>query len=108
MIIVSDSGPIIHLSMIGRTGLIHDLFGEILIPGVVAHTTNIVEHPELVAMRLKNYASVVGRENVIAGTDCGFSQGWNSARVHPQIQWGQAGRPRGRCGAGQQGVVELS
>lgn len=61
--------------------------GKILIPGVIAHTTNIVEHPELVAMRLKNYASVVGRENVIGGTDCGFSQGWNSARVHPQIQW---------------------
>jgi 5-methyltetrahydropteroyltriglutamate--homocysteine methyltransferase len=61
--------------------------GKILIPGVIAHTTNVVEHPELVAMRLKNYASAVGRENVIGGTDCGFSQGWNSARVHPQIQW---------------------
>jgi 5-methyltetrahydropteroyltriglutamate--homocysteine methyltransferase len=61
--------------------------GKILIPGVIAHTTNVVEHPELVAMRLKNYASVVGRENVIGGTDCGFSQGWNAARVHPQIQW---------------------
>ena len=61
--------------------------GKILIPGVISHATNIVEHPELVAMRLKNYASIVGRENVIAGTDCGFSQGWNSARVHPQIQW---------------------
>ena len=61
--------------------------GKILIPGVIAHTTNVVEHPELVAMRLKNYASVVGKQNVIAGTDCGFSQGWNAARVHPQIQW---------------------
>ncbi|HEU0073822.1 MAG TPA: epoxyalkane--coenzyme M transferase, partial [Dehalococcoidia bacterium] len=61
--------------------------GKILIPGVIAHTTNVVEHPELVAMRLKNYASVVGRENVIGGSDCGFSQGWNAARVHPQIQW---------------------
>jgi 5-methyltetrahydropteroyltriglutamate--homocysteine methyltransferase len=61
--------------------------GKILIPGVISHVTNVVEHPELVAMRLKNYASVVGRENVIAGTDCGFSQGWNSARLHPQIQW---------------------
>ena len=61
--------------------------GKILIPGVIAHTTNIVEHPELVAMRLRNYASVVGKENVIAGTDCGFSQGWNAARVHPQVQW---------------------
>jgi len=61
--------------------------GKILIPGVIAHTTNVVEHPELVAMRLKNFASLVGRENVIGGSDCGFSQGWNSARVHPQIQW---------------------
>ncbi len=61
--------------------------GKILIPGVIAHTTNVVEHPELVAMRLKNYASVVGKENLIAGSDCGFSQGWNAARVHPQIQW---------------------
>lgn len=61
--------------------------GKLLIPGVIAHTTNVVEHSELVAMRLKNYASVVGRENVIAGSDCGFSQGWNAARVHPQIQW---------------------
>jgi 5-methyltetrahydropteroyltriglutamate--homocysteine methyltransferase len=61
--------------------------GRLLIPGVIAHTTNVVEHPELVAMRLKNYASVVGRENVIAGSDCGFSQGWNAARVHPQVQW---------------------
>jgi 5-methyltetrahydropteroyltriglutamate--homocysteine methyltransferase len=47
----------------------------------------VVEHPELVAMRLKNYASVVGKENLIAGSDCGFSQGWNAARVHPSIQW---------------------
>jgi 5-methyltetrahydropteroyltriglutamate--homocysteine methyltransferase len=61
--------------------------GKILIPGVIAHTTNVVEHPELVAMRLRNYASVAGKENVIGGTDCGFSQGWNAARVHPQIQW---------------------
>ena len=61
--------------------------GKLLIPGVISHATNIVEHPELVAMRLRNYAGAVGRENVIAGTDCGFSQGWNSARVHPQIQW---------------------
>jgi 5-methyltetrahydropteroyltriglutamate--homocysteine methyltransferase len=61
--------------------------GKILIPGIVSHQTNVVEHPELVAWRIKNYASVVGRENVIAGTDCGFSQGWNMIRVHPEIQW---------------------
>jgi len=61
--------------------------GKILIPGVVNHATNIVEHPELIALRLRNFAGLVGRENVIAGTDCGFSQSWNSARVHPEVQW---------------------
>lgn len=61
--------------------------GKILVPGVISHQTNVVEHPELVAMRIERYASVVGRENVIASTDCGFSQGWNMARVHPEVQW---------------------
>ena len=51
------------------------------------HQTNVVEHPELVAWRIKNFASVVGKENVIAGTDCGFSQCWNMIRVHPAVQW---------------------
>jgi 5-methyltetrahydropteroyltriglutamate--homocysteine methyltransferase len=61
--------------------------GKLLIPGIVSHQTNVVEHPELVAWRIENYASVVGRENVIAGTDCGFAQGWSMHRVHPEIQW---------------------
>ena len=61
--------------------------GKILIPGVVTHSTNIVEHPELVAWRLQNFARLVGRENVMAGTDCGFSQNWNLVRVHPSVQW---------------------
>ncbi|MEJ2760133.1 MAG: cobalamin-independent methionine synthase II family protein [Gammaproteobacteria bacterium] len=61
--------------------------GKLLIPGVVGHATNIVEHPELVALRLKNFAGLVGRENILAGTDCGFSQSWNSPRVHVQVQW---------------------
>jgi len=61
--------------------------GKILIPGVVSHQTNVVEHPELVAWRIKNFASVVGKENVIAGSDCGFSQFWDSIRVHPTVQW---------------------
>lgn len=65
--------------------------GKILVPGVISHQTNVVEHPELVAWRIRNYASVVGRENVIAGTDCGFSQGWNMARVHPEVQWAKLG-----------------
>jgi 5-methyltetrahydropteroyltriglutamate--homocysteine methyltransferase len=61
--------------------------GKILIPGLVAHSTNVVEHPELVSWRIQNFAKLVGRENVIAGTDCGFSQNWNVIRVHPSIQW---------------------
>jgi 5-methyltetrahydropteroyltriglutamate--homocysteine methyltransferase len=61
--------------------------GKILIPGVVTHSTNVVEHPELVAWRIKNFAALVGRENVIAGTDCGFSQSYNIVRVHPSVQW---------------------
>ncbi len=60
---------------------------KILIPGVVTHSTNIIEHPELVAERIARFARLVGRENVIAGTDCGFSQHWNLIRTHPSIQW---------------------
>lgn len=56
--------------------------GKILIPGVVTHSTDVVEHPELVAQRLQRYAALVGKENVIAGTDCGFG-----GRSHPQIAW---------------------
>ena len=65
--------------------------GKILIPGIVTHSTNVVEHPELVALRIKNFASVVGKENVIAGTDCGFAQSYNLARVHPSVQWAKLG-----------------
>jgi 5-methyltetrahydropteroyltriglutamate--homocysteine methyltransferase len=61
--------------------------GKILAPGVVSHGTNVVEHPELVAERLARFASVVGRENVIASTDCGFSQEQFNRRVHPSIMW---------------------
>jgi 5-methyltetrahydropteroyltriglutamate--homocysteine methyltransferase len=56
--------------------------GKILIPGVVSHASNVVEHPELVADRIVQYANLVGRENVIAGTDCGMGN-----RVHRQIGW---------------------
>ena len=61
--------------------------GKILIPGVVTHHTLSVEHPRLVADRLIRYANIVGRENVIAGTDCGFQQGQRIERVHPTIMW---------------------
>jgi 5-methyltetrahydropteroyltriglutamate--homocysteine methyltransferase len=61
--------------------------GKVLIPGVVTHSTNVVEHPELVAERITRLARVVGRERVIGGTDCGFAQGAFIRRVHPSIQW---------------------
>jgi 5-methyltetrahydropteroyltriglutamate--homocysteine methyltransferase len=56
--------------------------GKVLLPGVVSHATNVLEHPELVADRIVRFAQVVGRENVIASTDCGLG-----GRVHPQIAW---------------------
>jgi 5-methyltetrahydropteroyltriglutamate--homocysteine methyltransferase len=56
--------------------------GKLLIPGVVSHATNIVEHPELVADRIVRFAQLVGRENVIAGTDCGLG-----GRIHRQLAW---------------------
>jgi 5-methyltetrahydropteroyltriglutamate--homocysteine methyltransferase len=56
--------------------------GKMLVPGVISHATNVVEHPELVADRIVRYAGVVGRERVMAGTDCGLG-----LRLHPQIAW---------------------
>jgi 5-methyltetrahydropteroyltriglutamate--homocysteine methyltransferase len=56
--------------------------GKILVPGVITHSTDVVEHPELVAQRIVRYAKRVGRENVMAGADCGFG-----GRSHPQIAW---------------------
>jgi len=61
--------------------------GQVLIPGVISHATNIVEHPELVAERIVRLARIVGRENVIGGTDCGFAQSPFARRVHPSIMW---------------------
>jgi len=61
--------------------------GAILLPGVITHATNIVEHPELVCERIVRLARLVGRENVIASTDCGFAQVTYFQRVHPTVQW---------------------
>ena len=69
-----------HEWRVWQDGVLPD--GKLLIPGVVSHATNVVEHPRLVADRIVKYARVVGRENVIAGTDCGFG-----GRIHPQIAW---------------------
>jgi 5-methyltetrahydropteroyltriglutamate--homocysteine methyltransferase len=55
---------------------------KIIIPGVVTHSTDLIEHPELVSQRIQRFANLVGRENVMAGTDCGFG-----GRSHPQIAW---------------------
>jgi 5-methyltetrahydropteroyltriglutamate--homocysteine methyltransferase len=60
---------------------------KILVPGVISHATNVVEHPELIAERIVRYAKLLGRENVMAGTDCGFAQGPFHRRVHPSIMW---------------------
>lgn len=54
--------------------------GKVIVPGVVSHATNVVEHPELVAQRIERFAERVGKENVIASTDCGLG-----GRIHPQI-----------------------
>jgi 5-methyltetrahydropteroyltriglutamate--homocysteine methyltransferase len=56
--------------------------GKVILPGVVSHSTNVIEHPELVADRIARFADAVGRENVVASTDCGLG-----GRVHPQIAW---------------------
>jgi 5-methyltetrahydropteroyltriglutamate--homocysteine methyltransferase len=61
--------------------------GKVLIPGVISHATNIVEHPELVAQRIVRLAEIVGKENVMGGTDCGFAQSPFAQRVHPSIMW---------------------
>jgi len=61
--------------------------GKVLAPGVISHATNVVEHPELVAQRIVRLAKLVGRERVMASTDCGFAQGPFHRRVHPTIMW---------------------
>jgi 5-methyltetrahydropteroyltriglutamate--homocysteine methyltransferase len=60
---------------------------KILVPGVVSHCIHLVEHPELVAQRIERFASVVGRERVIAGTDCGFGTSGAGDEVHPDVAW---------------------
>jgi 5-methyltetrahydropteroyltriglutamate--homocysteine methyltransferase len=65
--------------------------GKLIIPGVIDSTTNFIEHPEVVAQRIERYASVVGRENVIAGADCGFATFANSPTVVPSIAWAKFG-----------------
>ena len=65
--------------------------GKVIIPGVIDSTTNFIEHPELVAERIGRYARLVGRDNVIAGTDCGFGTWVGQAAVDPDIVWAKLG-----------------
>jgi 5-methyltetrahydropteroyltriglutamate--homocysteine methyltransferase len=65
--------------------------GRTLMPGLVSHATNVVEHPELIADRIVRLAELVGPERVVAGTDCGFAQGPLVRRVHPSVQWAKLG-----------------
>ena len=61
--------------------------GKVLIPGVIESMSNRIEHPELVAQRIVKFAQLVGRENVIAGSDCGFATFAGSKEIHPSIVW---------------------
>ena len=61
--------------------------GKSLIPGVITHSSNIVEHPELIAQRIARFAQAVGKENVIAGADCGFASFAATCEVHPSVVW---------------------
>ena len=82
--------------------------GKVLIPGVITHASNIVEHPELIAERLVRFAKLVGRENVIAGADCGFSsQASYHTEVHPDGGVGEVRGDARRRAAGDEAVVVL-
>ena len=61
--------------------------GKVLIPGVIESKSNFIEHPEVIANRISNYARLVGRENVIAGSDCGYGTWVGQAAVDPDIVW---------------------
>jgi 5-methyltetrahydropteroyltriglutamate--homocysteine methyltransferase len=61
--------------------------GKVLIPGVIESKSNFIEHPEVIANRIGNYARLVGRENVIAGSDCGYGTWVGQAAVDPDIVW---------------------
>ena len=61
--------------------------GKILIPGVIESKSNFIEHPELIAQRISRYANLVGRENVIAGSDCGYGTWVGQAAVDPDVVW---------------------
>ena len=80
--------------------------GKIIIPGVIDSTVNTVEHPEVVADRILNFANVVGRENVIAGVDCGFGTFAGRVQVDTKDRLDEAAVARRRRAPGVRAVVE--
>ena len=72
--------------MAGVGGVVKLPEGKLLIPGVITHASNFVEHPEAIAQRIGRFAEV-GRENVIAGADCGFASFSTTCEVHPSVVW---------------------
>ena len=82
--------------------------GKILIPGVLESKTNYIEHPELVAQRIGRYAKLVGRENVIGGTDCGYGTWVGQAAVDPGVVWAKLAEPRRGRAARFPGVLAVA
>ena len=80
--------------------------GALLIPGVIAQSTVLVERPELVAQRIERFARVVGRENVVAGADCGFASFAGSTEIHPSVVWAKLRRADRRRRARQPAPLE--
>ena len=70
--------------------------GKVLIPGVIESKSNFIEHPELIAQRIGRYAQLVGRENVIAGSDCGYGTWVGQAAVDPDVVWAKLAAHGGR------------
>ena len=82
--------------------------GKVICPGMITHASNIVEHPELIAERIVRFAKLVGRENVIAAADCGFSsQALYRTEVHPTVVWEKFKALTSGRGPGDQAVMEM-
>ena len=78
--------------------------GKLLIPGVIDSTNNYIEHPELIAQRLVRYGRIVGQENIMAGSDCGFGTGAGMAVVDPQVTWAKFEAMRDRAALATQAL----
>ena len=83
--------------------------GKVLIPGVIESKSNFIEHPELIAQRIGRYAKLVGRENVIAGSDCGYGTWVGQAAVDPDVVWAKmAAMAEGAPAFATRSILDLS